>query len=284
MNPLKPLNIDSTFNTADNTSNSNSSPASSLCEETMSRSSSSNSLQSQNLLNNNQLKFSIDNILQPQFGKNLFPLHLNTLNLFAAAACADNFLNQQIPSTLDDSFQSSGLPFLNAQPNSSTLAAAFAAAAASMNLTPPDTLNYMSNLTPTSQSLSPPQASPKSSKSSSSSNLPAWVYCTRYSDRPSAGPRIRKFKRKDNGEDEKRPRTAFTADQLESLKQQFKDNRYLTEKRRQQLAHELNLNESQIKIWFQNKRAKLKKTTTTPSRPASISMPLISQGLYSMPT
>ncbi|KAI6171289.1 Homeobox protein engrailed-like [Aphelenchoides bicaudatus] len=91
--------------------------------------------------------------------------------------------------------------------------------------------------------------------------LPAWIYCTRYSDRPSAGPRNRKIKRKESipTEDEKRPRTAFTPDQLERLKQQFHSNRYLTEKRRQELAHELGLNESQIKIWFQNKRAKLKK-------------------------
>lgn len=36
-------------------------------------------------------------------------------------------------------------------------------------------------------------------------------------------------------------------------------SRYLTEKRRQDLARELGLNESQIKIWFQNKRAKIKK-------------------------
>lgn len=81
--------------------------------------------------------------------------------------------------------------------------------------------------------------------------LPAWIYCTRYSDRPSAGPRHRKApkRREPLSEDEKRPRTAFTVVQLECLKQQFHNNRYLTEKRRQELAHELGLNESQIKIW-----------------------------------
>ncbi|VDM20078.1 unnamed protein product [Wuchereria bancrofti] len=83
--------------------------------------------------------------------------------------------------------------------------------------------------------------------------FPAWIYCTRYSDRPSSGPRSRRTKRKETNlnDDEKRPRTAFTVEQLERLKQQFMDNRYLTEKRRQELAHELGLNESQIKIWFQ---------------------------------
>lgn len=62
---------------------------------------------------------------------------------------------------------------------------------------------------------------------------------------------MRKSKRKGQTDDEKRPRTAFTSEQLERLKQQFLDNKYLTEKRRQELAHELGLNESQIKIWFQ---------------------------------
>uniref|UniRef100_A0A8R1DKS3 Homeobox domain-containing protein n=1 Tax=Caenorhabditis japonica TaxID=281687 RepID=A0A8R1DKS3_CAEJA len=120
-------------------------------------------------------------------------------------------------------------------------------------------------------SISPTFASPNSNPSPHPNpNLfPAWVFCTRYSDRPSAGPRTRKPRKREStgscgsgsSEEEKRPRTAFTADQLDRLKQQFHDNRYLTEKRRQELAHELGLNESQIKIWFQNKRAKLKKST-----------------------
>ncbi|XP_053213214.1 segmentation polarity homeobox protein engrailed-like, partial [Panonychus citri] len=80
------------------------------------------------------------------------------------------------------------------------------------------------------------------------SNLPAWIYCTRYSDRPSSGPRSRKLRKKDKKADEKRPRTAFTAEQLARLKQEFNDNKYLNDKRRQALARDLKLNESQIKI------------------------------------
>ncbi|GMT19128.1 hypothetical protein PFISCL1PPCAC_10425, partial [Pristionchus fissidentatus] len=107
---------------------------------------------------------------------------------------------------------------------------------------------------------------------------PAWVYCTRYSDRPTSGIRGRRPKRKEieSPTDEKRPRTAFTPQQLAVLKKHFIDNRYLTEKRRQELAHELGLNESQIKIWFQNKRAKVKKATI--DRPALASL-LISHNL-----
>ncbi|EPB75878.1 homeobox domain protein, partial [Ancylostoma ceylanicum] len=65
------------------------------------------------------------------------------------------------------------------------------------------------------------------------------------------GSRSRKPRKREVSEEEKRPRTAFTPGQLDRLKKQFLDNRYLTEKRRQELAHELGLNESQIKIWFQ---------------------------------
>ncbi|CAB1416376.1 unnamed protein product [Pleuronectes platessa] len=132
---------------------------------------------------------------------------------------------------------------------------------------------------------------------------PAWVYCTRYSDRPSSGkalvvpassrlrgstagqlalrPRTRKLKKKKSSKEDKRPRTAFTAEQLQRLKTEFQANRYITEQRRQSLATELNLNESQIKIWFQNKRAKIKKATGYKN---GLAMQLMAQGLYNHST
>uniref|UniRef100_A0A8C4QN45 Homeobox protein engrailed-like n=1 Tax=Eptatretus burgeri TaxID=7764 RepID=A0A8C4QN45_EPTBU len=107
---------------------------------------------------------------------------------------------------------------------------------------------------------------------------PAWVYCTRYSDRPSSGPRARKPKKKASSPgEEKRPRTAFTVEQLQRLKSEFGASRYLTEARRQALAQELRLNEAQIKIWFQNKRAKLKKANGLRN---PLALHLMAQGLY----
>ncbi|MED6232564.1 hypothetical protein ATANTOWER_032415 [Ataeniobius toweri] len=110
---------------------------------------------------------------------------------------------------------------------------------------------------------------------------PAWVYCTRYSDRPSSGPRTRKLKKSKSGKEDKRPRTAFTAEQLQRLKMEFQVNRYITEQRRQSLAQELNLNESQIKIWFQNKRAKIKKASGFKN---GLALQLMAQGLYNHST
>ncbi|EDW31990.1 GL10677 [Drosophila persimilis] len=111
---------------------------------------------------------------------------------------------------------------------------------------------------------------------------PAWVYCTRYSDRPSSGPRYRRPKQpKDKTNDEKRPRTAFSSEQLARLKREFNENRYLTERRRQQLSGELGLNEAQIKIWFQNKRAKIKKSNGSKN---PLALQLMAQGLYNHTT
>ncbi|KAK0049892.1 homeobox protein engrailed, partial [Biomphalaria pfeifferi] len=93
-------------------------------------------------------------------------------------------------------------------------------------------------------------------------------------------PRSRKPKR-NKAQDEKRPRTAFTNDQLQRLKREFDDCRYLTETRRKNLADELGLTESQIKIWFQNKRAKIKKTVGSRN---PLALQLMEQGLYNHST
>ncbi|OAF69542.1 hypothetical protein A3Q56_02717 [Intoshia linei] len=103
----------------------------------------------------------------------------------------------------------------------------------------------------------------ESNKEDQSKVWPAWVYCTRYSDRPCSGSRNRKIKgnRIRNRQESKRSRTAFTDTQLYMLKNEFEISKYLSEYRRRKLSKELNLKESQIKVWFQNKRAKIKKNS-----------------------
>ncbi|XP_055539427.1 homeobox protein E60 isoform X3 [Wyeomyia smithii] len=81
--------------------------------------------------------------------------------------------------------------------------------------------------------------------------------------------------------DDKRPRTAFSGPQLARLKHEFAENRYLTERRRQALSAELGLNEAQIKIWFQNKRAKIKKSS---GQKNPLALQLMAQGLYNHST
>ncbi|PVD35974.1 hypothetical protein C0Q70_02943 [Pomacea canaliculata] len=102
------------------------------------------------------------------------------------------------------------------------------------------------------------------------------------SERFILGPRSRKIKRRDRAvAEEKRPRTAFTNEQLARLKKEFDDCRYLTENRRRHLASELGLTEAQIKIWFQNKRAKIKKSSGVRN---PLAIQLMAQGLYNHST
>ncbi|XP_013111263.2 pituitary homeobox 3 [Stomoxys calcitrans] len=65
-----------------------------------------------------------------------------------------------------------------------------------------------------------------------------------------------------NDDRKKRPRTAFSASQIKALETEFERGKYLSVAKRTALAKQLHLTETQIKIWFQNRRTKWKRKYT----------------------
>lgn len=80
---------------------------------------------------------------------------------------------------------------------------------------------------------------------------------------------------------EKKGRATFSGNQIDELEKIFSTNQYLTNQERHNLAERLSLSENQVKIWFQNRRTKCRRTSwkrpssmtspTTPTAPVSFS-------------
>lgn len=78
-------------------------------------------------------------------------------------------------------------------------------------------------------------------------------------DKPTAVPETRDIRLNGKGKKIRKPRTIYSSLQLQALHQRFQQTQYLALPERADLAAKLGLTQTQVKIWFQNKRSKYKK-------------------------
>ncbi|KAF8355281.1 ceh-9 [Pristionchus pacificus] len=64
---------------------------------------------------------------------------------------------------------------------------------------------------------------------------------------------------RDSAGKKKKARTTFSGRQIFELERQFEQKKYLSSAERGEMARLLNVTETQVKIWFQNRRTKWKK-------------------------
>ncbi|GMT36107.1 hypothetical protein PFISCL1PPCAC_27404, partial [Pristionchus fissidentatus] len=76
---------------------------------------------------------------------------------------------------------------------------------------------------------------------------------------PSTETTSRKIQNRDSPGKKKKARTTFSGRQIYELERQFEQKKYLSSAERGEMARMLNVTETQVKIWFQNRRTKWKK-------------------------
>ncbi|GFN92145.1 homeobox protein ceh-9 [Plakobranchus ocellatus] len=121
---------------------------------------------------------------------------------------------------------------------------------------------------PTASSISGMQDQPaRDADSSRSTCSPACASPSSSTSEPESQDRKRKsqeeesssLKEESQGMKKKKARTTFTGRQIFELEKQFEQKKYLSSAERAEMASQLAVTETQVKIWFQNRRTKWKK-------------------------